>query len=314
MSQVRNAAFFAALAMLTACAQPFAAAAGPTPAVQQLARSKTAGTFTVAEYNVENLLDGQTKQLKGELVAKPDAAKQAVANALRDVSPDVVGLVEVESLATLRKFRDDYLAGLGYTNVALIEGNDTRGIDVGVLSRFPITGLKSHKDVTFPVPGKPAPEKFSRDLMQATIKLPTGYTFEFFVTHLKAITIDPKANAKREAEAKTARSILAKLEATKPKGNYAVVGDFNDLPDSAPLRPLLAPGSDLTLFDALADLGAKAFTFHPIEYRGRIDYILLSPGMKREYVARSARINDTENARTASDHLLTSVTLHNTDR
>jgi endonuclease/exonuclease/phosphatase family metal-dependent hydrolase len=287
--------------------------AGRAPLVNSLSRSG-AGTFTVAEYNVENLFDGQTVKLKGELVAKPDAAKQAVAKSLHELNPDVVGLVEVESLPTLRKFRDDYLADLGYRNLTLIEGNDTRGIDVAVLSRFPIVGIKSHKDVTFPVAGRPAPEKFSRDLVQASIQLPSGYRFEFFVTHLKAITVDPKANAKREAEATTVHNILAKVEKANPNSNYAVVGDFNDLPTSPYLKPLLAPSADLRLFDVLSELGAKAFSFHPEEYRGRIDYILISEGMKREYVSRSAKILDTDLARSASDHLPTAATFVDKDK
>jgi endonuclease/exonuclease/phosphatase family metal-dependent hydrolase len=314
VSKLRIGATFTAFSLVAACAAPTMMPAGSlAPAVRQLSRSG-GGTFTVAEYNVENLFDGQTVKLKGELVAKPDAAKRAVAKSLRDLNPDVVGLVEVESLPTLKKFRDDYLADMGYTNVVLIEGNDTRGIDVAVMSRFPIVGTRSHKDITFPVAGKAAPEKLSRDLLQTSIQLPSGYRFEFFVTHLKAITTDPKANAKREAEAQTVHSILAKVEKAAPNGNYAVVGDFNDLPNSPYLKPLLAPSPDLKLFDALSELGAKAFSFHPEEYRGRIDYILLSEGMKREYVSRSAKILDNETARSASDHLPTAVSFSDKDR
>lgn len=313
MSKVRIGGAFVALALTVACAGPTLMPVGmPAPMVQGLSRS--GGTFTVAEYNVENLFDGQTVKLKGDLVAKPDAAKQAVAKSLRALNPDVVGMVEVESLPTLKTFRDEYLADMGYTNVVLIEGNDTRGIDVAVMSRFPIVGTKSHKDVTFPVPGKAAPEKLSRDLLQTSIQLPTGYRFEFFVTHLKAITTDAKANAKREAEARTVRSILAKVEQVAPKSNYAVVGDFNDVPTSPYLKPLLAPGPDLKLFDALSELGSKAFSFHPEEYRGRIDYILVSEGMKREYVGRSAKILDNDLARSGSDHLPTAVTFSNRDK
>ncbi|MBC7545454.1 MAG: hypothetical protein H7338_22225 [Candidatus Sericytochromatia bacterium] len=92
---------------------------------------------------------------------------------------DVVGLMDVASLLTLRNFRDKYLADMGYRNLVLIKGNDTRGIDVGLMSPFPVTGIKSHKGVTFPVPDQPAPQKLGRDLLQASIKLPGGDDFSF---------------------------------------------------------------------------------------------------------------------------------------
>ncbi|MBO9542221.1 endonuclease/exonuclease/phosphatase family protein [bacterium] len=270
-----------------------------------------AGKFTLATYNVENLFDGSNTVINPKTSpAKSHESKQSLANAMRELNADVVGLVEVESKATLRNFRDAYLADMGYKHIALVEGNDPRGIDVAVLSRFPITHVKSHKNTQFGVPGAPAPQQLSRDLLQVQITPGKGYAFTVFMTHLKAHAGGAQADAKRKAEAMEIRRILRDFEDQNPRANYAVMGDFNDQPNTETLKVFLdGRDRDPKLYDALSELGASAFTYHPIKYRGRIDYILLSQGIKQEYVANSAAILDTPDAQKASDHLPAKVTI-----
>src|SRR5687768_15576220 len=68
---------------------------------------QAAGKFQLATYNVENLFDGSNVTLDPKRTpAKPDAEKQLLAKCFHDLNADVVGLVEVESKATLRNFRD----------------------------------------------------------------------------------------------------------------------------------------------------------------------------------------------------------------
>ena len=59
----------------------------------------------------------------------------------------------------------------------------------------------------------------------------------------------------------------------------AVVGDFNDTPDSDPLKPLLQQGSDLQdIFDHPSFVGdGRPGTFANGTASQKIDYILLSP-------------------------------------
>lgn len=63
------------------------------------------------------------------------------------MNPDILVLVEVESRPALQQFHDRVLQPLlaspcGYNMV--IDGNDQRGIDVGILSRYPIQRMRSH--------------------------------------------------------------------------------------------------------------------------------------------------------------------------
>lgn len=52
--------------------------------------------------------------------------------------PDIVILQEVENIGILRRLNTE--GGLNYATAVLIEGGDKRGIDVGILSKFPISG------------------------------------------------------------------------------------------------------------------------------------------------------------------------------
>ena len=59
----------------------------------------------------------------------------------------------------------------------------------------------------------------------------------------------------------------------------AITGDFNDTPDSDPLSPLLAGGSDLKdiFLHPVFDNDGRPGTFGNCTVNQKIDYILLSP-------------------------------------
>ena len=68
---------------------------------------------------------------------------------VRDVGADILGVVEAEDRTTLQRFSDRLLADVGgtpYEQVMLVDGNDDRGIDVGVLVRAPlaIAHIRTH--------------------------------------------------------------------------------------------------------------------------------------------------------------------------
>ncbi len=70
--------------------------------------------------------------------------------AIRDAAPDVACLQEVDTLRTLKKFHHGYLRKYGelnYRHRHLVDGNDPRGIDVAVMSRFKIDYATSYQDV-----------------------------------------------------------------------------------------------------------------------------------------------------------------------
>ncbi len=262
--------------------------------VAPAAPGRQAGTLRLATYNIRNLFDGIQDPGKEPEQAKPEKEKVALSQAMHDINADIIGMQEVESKATLTQFRDKYLADMGYREVILLEGNDTRGIDVALFSRYPVTAVKSHKEVRFPVPGEAQPVGFSRDLLQVRIQGPNNYALTVFVLHLKSQHGGDEADVRREAEARAAQQLIGAFQKANPRENVVVMGDFNDKPLEKPVQPLVNPQvSGLGLTDIIMKEmgnGPEVFTYHPQQYRSRIDYLLLSPSMLNEYVPKSAKL------------------------
>lgn len=67
---------------------------------------------------------------------------------LNAVKADIVCTVEVDNRTALKNFNDPVLKDFStaYQHTMLIDGNDDRGIDVGVLSNYEIESIASHID------------------------------------------------------------------------------------------------------------------------------------------------------------------------
>jgi hypothetical protein len=74
---------------------------------------------------------------------KPARHLEALLTRTDRLNADVLAVQEVENIAALREFNS--LLDAPYQFVSLIEGNDPRFIDVGVLSRLPIGSAISHR-------------------------------------------------------------------------------------------------------------------------------------------------------------------------
>lgn len=69
-----------------------------------------------------------------------EVATLNTARVIRDVNADVLGVVESETRPALVRFSDQVLPavdGKPYERIMLIDGNDERGIDIGILLRAP---------------------------------------------------------------------------------------------------------------------------------------------------------------------------------
>ena len=99
-------------------------------------------------------------------------ATRHTAMVMRDTSADILGVMEAEDRISLRDFSKVMLAKVGaqpYPHVMVIDGNDGRGIDVGILTRsgFPIGEIVSHVD-----DGGENNEVFSCDCPANTVTTP----------------------------------------------------------------------------------------------------------------------------------------------
>jgi endonuclease/exonuclease/phosphatase family metal-dependent hydrolase len=201
------------------------------------------------------------------------------ARVIGDVAPDILAVVEVESRPALKSFADVMLSDNGsgsFPHAMVIDGNDDRGIDVGVLLRdgYAIDHIRSHvddKDARGTI--------FSRDCPEYAVTCPGGERVVALVNHLKSKGF----GSQRENDAKRRRQAVRVAQVYKAlqkagESNIVIVGDFNDVPASAPLAPLLKQ-TDLKDISAHPsfDNGGRPGTFGNCTASNKIDYILLSP-------------------------------------
>ena len=240
-----------------------------------LRRPKTGG--------IEITADGRADwagslELRDEPVG--EGAMRNTARAMIDLGADVLAVVEAESRPVLAAFNAEIVKALGgapFRHVMVIDGNDERGIDVGLMSRagFPIGVMRSHVDDRL-TDGTPV---FSRDCPEFSVETPSGNRLTVLVNHFKSKGYGGKAasDARRKAQSRRVREICKEL-VDGGQDLVAVVGDLNDTPDSDPLAPLLVDGELRDVFGHPAfDDGGWPGTYGLCNAGNKIDYLLLSP-------------------------------------
>jgi endonuclease/exonuclease/phosphatase family metal-dependent hydrolase len=201
-------------------------------------------------------------------------AQKNTGKVIRDMDADILCLVEIENRPALKQFASERLTKTTtfdrYKFFMCIDGNDDRGIDVAIASRFPIRDLRSHVDDE-----DEAGEVFSRDCLEVRIEHPTGDIW-MLLNHFKSkgFTTQAEGDGKRERQAKRVAKILKKtFDLTKER--VIVCGDLNDTPTSTPLKPLAAVKDLTDIFDTAQTPVVDRWTYH-FKKNEQIDYLLLS--------------------------------------
>ena len=215
----------------------------------------TADEFTIASFNMERFFDATDDPAISEPVlttAAFDNRLRKASLAIRQVmkSPDIIGVEEVENLATLQAVAnqlngDEVAAGRSNPNYQayLIEGNDQGGIDVGFLvktSRVEVIEVRQEgKNATYVNPLTNQPELLN-DRPPLVLRArahresdSAGRTVTVVVNHLRSLlSIDDPAEgarvrAKRRAQAEFLASLLQSLQTSSPTEPVISVGDYN---------------------------------------------------------------------------------------
>jgi predicted extracellular nuclease len=201
------------------------------------------GSFTVATFNVENLFDFQDPHPSDP--PRPSLGEyrhrlSKTAEAIRAMgAPTVIGLQEVENIEVLQDLaQQEALIEFGYQPY-LIEGTDSRGIDVGYLVRGDQASVAG-------VGAYPAPEGLtSRPPLLVTITLevtgsPTVYVLN---NHFTSMSEGEEATEpRRVAQAAWNATLVAGILERDPDGLAVVMGDLNSYYDSRPLDVLRESG------------------------------------------------------------------------
>ncbi len=220
------------------------------------------------------------------------------AQALSASQADICCLQEVENLVTLTAFHNRYLRRWlkkGYFYRALVEGNDQRGIDVGVLSRVKIIRKLSHADKTYadlnikpPLGCHENDRIFRRDCLEIEVEK-EGKSLTLFVCHFKSMhggRLETKPV--REAEAKAVRLLIEQRFADPEAENWIALGDFNDYfeLDGATLfdhglGPLISDGFAIDAGVTLEKSPLNRWTHYYShgDVYGALDHIFMSPSL-----------------------------------
>lgn len=139
-----------------------------------------------------------------KLEAVNELATRMTAKVISTVKADVIGLIEAESRPSLVKFHDQILkpAGITYDQIMLIDGNDDRGIDVGIMTRsgFKLESMRSHVD-----DADNGKRIFSRDCAEYHLTTPSGQSLFVLVNHFKSKGFGSQADSNKERKAQADR-------------------------------------------------------------------------------------------------------------
>ena len=234
--------------------------------------------FSIATFNVENLFDADTPHPSDPPIPSTrqyslDLAKTADA-ILAMGAPAIVGLQEVENIDTLTDLA-------GQTNIAqfgyepyLIEGSDSRGIDVAYLVRgdqATVEGVASYA----------APEGLTSRpplVISTTLHLEDGDTTVYVLNnHFTSMAGGEKpTEPRRKAQAAWNATLVNRILADDPEVYVVVLGDLNSFYDSPPL--------DLLRDDGLRHVYEFVEPYRPYTYifQGEsetLDHILVTPSL-----------------------------------
>lgn len=270
-------------------------------------------TIKIACYNMENYFDVYDDPYVGDETTDPkfDFEIEKLAAAIRQMDADVIGICEVENAEVIKAMVEIFLPDMGYNYITVEKTNDGRGINLGVISRFPIVKATSYRFQTLTLPNDNRKWRFARDLAHFTIDLGEDIEedLELFSVHFKSkrdSENDPQSGLWRLAEARRSAEIIRSIIANNPDSLVAMVGDFNDTRDSPPIKTLAKNSGEnkaAPLFDVHYHLSAEErISYLKGQFRSQIDYILTSPALTKGYVKGSAGMINTGEIIKGSDH------------
>jgi endonuclease/exonuclease/phosphatase family metal-dependent hydrolase len=279
-----------------------------------LLRADAAAQFTVGTYNLELYLDAPA----GTMRVKPDAAKAKIREAIRAMNVDVLAVQEMGAPTAFAEFTTSLRAdGLDYKHTEYVQGADP-ALHVAVLSRHPIVARRSHTNESFLLNGRRM--QVLRGFAEVDIQVGADYQFTLLTMHLKSKRQAGGADEEdvREQEALLLREKIDAILARRPNANIIVLGDLNDFRDARSTRAVIGRARN-TLVDtrpAERNGDSRVIANEPGAYRqitwthfyskedsyARLDYILLSRGMAREWLPAETYIVTMPNWGIASDH------------
>ncbi len=262
----------------------------------------------VASYNVKNYL--RMERRVGETTipdaTKPEEEIAAVIEVIKEINPDILGIVEMGDEKALDDFQSRLkAAGLDYPGREWVRGADAER-HLALLSRFPIVGRNSKDDVTFEMNGSRV--RVGRGILDVTVKLSEDYSLRLVGAHLKSRREIPEFDqaAMRAKEARCLREHLNGILKANPASNLMLFGDLNDTKNEYPIKELTGQLKDpFRMRDLLlSDRSGYRWTHYwpAADTYSRIDYMLVSRSLWPDINMRRSGISNSKIWQKASDH------------
>jgi predicted extracellular nuclease len=216
------------------------------------APASSSGQVSVAGFNMQRFFNTVNDGKSGEPVLSQAVYSNRLAKASLAIRqglnmPDILGVMEVETIATLNDIAAKVNADAGSANPGyvayLVEGNDVGGIDVGFLvksSRVKVLDVTQYgKDTTYDDPSTSTPPLLNDRpplLLRADVTKPgsaTALRLTVIANHLRSLsnvddaTDGARVRAKRKAQAEYLAKLIQTRQTADPNENIVALGDFN---------------------------------------------------------------------------------------
>lgn len=277
-------------------------------AASNLLAAAASAAITVATYNLENytLADRLVDGVYRPAYPKPEKEKSALREVIAGLKPDILAVEEMGPQAYLDDFqRELKRAGQDFPSTVVLEAADPDR-HVALLSKLPFKELRRHAKVPIRYLGKN--DVVKRGVLEVIFATSEG-DFSVFVVHLKSKRTerkdDPESAQQRALETEAVRDLVLSRYPDPAKSRFMVVGDWNDTPGTRTVKALQKRGNTVIgeLAEAIDSRGQVWTHFYRREATySRIDYLLVSPGLKPFVTPNSARIWDGPRTADASDH------------
>ncbi len=268
--------------------------------------------FTIGTYNLEKFIADDTQDFADK--------KDKIAESIAAMNVDVLGLVEMgnrDSLNILLETLEQKNVHYAYQH--WMASND-KSLNLTLLSRYPLTNIVHHNRDRYSLGGKSYSMK--RGILEATVRVTPKYSFTVLLTHLKS-QMESKIvdqNEVRRKEAEVLRQKVDEILQKDEKADFVVMGDFNDDYNMPPIREIRGTKTGkIRLVDArpVEQIGdsvpesrtrgkyrSVAWThFYNTEDKySRLDYIMYSPGLKKQFLPDLTRVVVVPNWGVGSDH------------
>lgn len=259
------------------------------------------GELTFVTYNLENYRVQETERTK----AKAEFSREAAANMIASVRPDIVGVCEVGGEEALRDLQARLLRkGFELPEVELVEGPD-RERQLALLSRYPLVERQSRGQVPYSLHGKG--QWMRRGILDVSVEVGRRERIRLVGVHLKSRLPTPEGESEvRRMEAHVLREHLDGVFVKSPECLLVAYGDFNDTREQASIREVFGErGKVGSLVEVVAeDAVGDRWTHYWREgdVYARIDYVMVSRALWPLVVRGSGLVGRAAEWRQASDH------------